>query len=264
LAICLAVFTSWNNDRAVTYRKLNDIRGLIGTAVNVQAMVFGNMGETSGTGVCFSRDPSTGDNKFYGEYLMNAQGEDVVAGIRTPQNVEEMGAWRSDIYDQLLDIKRILEDHYREMQDIEYTIERGTLFLLQTRTGKRTGLAAVKIAVDMVVEGRITQKEALLRIPANDLNQLLLPTFDPNAERDVLTVGLPASPGASFGKPAFSADEAVERSENGESVLLVRKETSPEDVSGMHVAAGILTSTGGMTSHAAVRWRSTRKTELSA
>ncbi len=247
-----AVFKSWNIPRAVRYREINEITGLLGTAVNVQTMVFGNMGEDSGTGVAFTRDPSGGENEFYGEFLINAQGEDVVAGIRTPQNVSEMVKWRPDIYEQLLEVKSTLEDHYREMQDIEYTIEKGKLYLLQTRTGKRTGRAAVKIAVDMVVEGRITQKEALLRVPANDLNQLLLPTFDASAERDVLTVGLPASPGAAFGKVAFTADEAVDRTHEGETVILVRKDTSPEDVSGMHAAAGILTSTGGMTSHAAV------------
>jgi pyruvate,orthophosphate dikinase len=247
-----AVFKSWNIPRAVRYRQINEITGLLGTAVNVQTMVFGNMGEDSGTGVAFTRDPSTGQDKFYGEFLVNAQGEDVVAGIRTPQHVDEMVNWRADLYEQLLEVKDILENHYRDMQDIEYTIERGKLFLLQTRTAKRTGLSAVKIAVDMVTEGRITEKEALLRVPANDLNQLLLPTFDPKAERDILTKGLPASPGAASGMLAFSADEAVDRSHAGESVLLVRKETSPEDVSGMHAAAGILTSTGGMTSHAAV------------
>lgn len=247
-----AVFDSWNIPRAIRYREINEITGLKGTAVNVQTMVFGNMGEDSGTGVAFTRNPSTGTNEFYGEFLINAQGEDVVAGIRTPKNVDEMMDWRNDIYEQLLEIKRILENHYREMQDIEFTIERGTLYLLQTRTGKRTGEAAVKIAVDLFVEGRISKKDALLRIPANDLTQLLLPTFDPQAARDVLTIGLPASPGAVSGKLAFTADEAVERSEHGESIILVRKETSPEDISGMHAAAGILTSTGGMTSHAAV------------
>ncbi|MCB1850877.1 MAG: pyruvate, phosphate dikinase, partial [Gammaproteobacteria bacterium] len=215
-------------------------------------MVFGNMGQDSGTGVAFTRNPSTGLNEFYGEFLVNAQGEDVVAGIRTPQPVEEMVTWRPDIHAQLLEIKQILENHYREMQDIEYTIERGKLFLLQTRTGKRTGPAAVKIAVDMVMEGRITEKEALLRVPANDLNQLLLPTFAPEAERDTLTRGLPASPGAASGRLSFTAEDAVDRAHAGEAVLLVRKETSPEDVSGMHSAEGILTSTGGMTSHAAV------------
>jgi len=247
-----AVFKSWNIPRAVRYREINEITGLLGTAVNVQTMVFGNMGEDSGTGVAFTRDPSTGENTFYGEFLVNAQGEDVVAGIRTPRPVGEMSGWKADIYEQLLDTKRILENHYREMQDIEFTIERGILNLLQTRTGKRTGLAAVKVAVDMAREGHITEKEALLRVPAADLNQLLLPTFDPKASRDVLTTGLPASPGASSGMLAFTAEEAVERTHAGESVLLIRKETSPEDISGMHAAAGILTSTGGMTSHAAV------------
>jgi len=247
-----AVFKSWNIPRAVRYREINEITGLLGTAVNVQTMVFGNMGEDSGTGVAFTRDPSTGENTFYGEFLVNAQGEDVVAGIRTPRPVSEMSGWKADIYEQLLDTKRILENHYREMQDIEFTIERGVLNLLQTRTGKRTGVAAVKVAVDMACEGHLTEKEALLRVPAADLNQLLLPTFDPKASRDVLTTGLPASPGASSGMLAFTADEAVERTQAGESVLLIRKETSPEDISGMHAAAGILTSTGGMTSHAAV------------
>ena len=247
-----AVFQSWNTPRAKRYREINEITGLLGTAVNIQTMVFGNMGEDSGTGVAFTRNPSTGLNEFYGEFLINAQGEDVVAGIRTPKNISEMSDWKVEIYEQLIETKRILEDHYREMQDIEFTIEHGKLYILQTRTGKRTGLAAVKIAADMFTEGHITRGDALVRIPANDLTQLLLPTFDADAERDVLTVGLPASPGASSGKLAFSADEAVERSEHGEAVLLVRKETSPEDVSGMHAAAGILTSTGGMTSHAAV------------
>jgi pyruvate,orthophosphate dikinase len=247
-----AVFKSWNIPRAVRYREINEISGLLGTAVNVQTMVFGNMGEDSGTGVAFTRNPSTGENTFYGEFLVNAQGEDVVAGIRTPRAVVEMTEWRADIYEQLLDVKRILEDHYGEMEDIEFTIERGTLSLLQTRTGKRTGLAAVKIAVDMAQEGHITEKEALLRVPAADLNQLLLPTFDPAADRDVLTTGLPASPGAASGMLSFSADEAVDRTQKGETVLLARKETSPEDISGMHAASGILTSTGGMTSHAAV------------
>ena len=247
-----AVFKSWNIPRAIRYRQINEITGLLGTAVNVQTMVFGNMGEDSGTGVAFTRNPATGENKFYGEFLINAQGEDVVAGIRTPQPVEEMVSWRGDIYQQLLEVKDILENHYREMEDFEFTVERGQLYILQTRTGKRTGVAAVKIAVDMVMESRITEKEALLRVPANDLNQLLLPTFDLNTERDVVTKGLPASPGAAFGKLAFSADEVVDRVHAGETVLLVRKETSPEDVSGMHAAAGILTSTGGMTSHAAV------------
>ena len=247
-----AVFKSWNIPRAISYREINEITGLLGTAVNIQTMVFGNMGDDSGTGVAFTRNPSTGLNEFYGEFLINAQGEDVVAGIRTPKNINEMSKWNSGIYDQLIEMKRILEDHYREMQDIEFTIEHDKLYILQTRTGKRTGLAAVKIAADMFLEGHITRGDALVRIPANDLTQLLLPTFDPEAERDILTVGLPASPGATSGKLAFTAEETVERTQNGEAVLLVRKETSPEDVSGMHVAAGILTSTGGMTSHAAV------------
>ncbi|MGC1953462.1 MAG: pyruvate, phosphate dikinase, partial [Gammaproteobacteria bacterium] len=247
-----AVFKSWNIPRAVKYRQIHEITGLLGTAVNVQTMAFGNMGEDSGTGVAFTRNPATGENKFYGEFLVNAQGEDVVAGIRTPQPVEEMQAWRPEIYEQLLKNKDTLEHHYQEMEDFEFTIERGTLYMLQTRTGKRTGFAAVKIAVDMVREGLIDKALAVQRVPPNDLNQLLLPTFDPQAQREVLAKGLPASPGAASGKLAFTASEAVQRSEKGEKVLLVRKETSPEDVSGMHLAAGILTSTGGMTSHAAV------------
>ena len=249
-----AVFKSWNADRAISYRRLSGISGLTGTAVNVQTMVFGNMGDTSGTGVAFTRNPSTGQNKFYGEFLINAQGEDVVAGIRTPKPVAEMTKWNKKVHDQLLKIKTKLEKHYREMQDIEFTIEEGKLYMLQTRSGKRTGAAAVKIACDMVREKLINEKQAILRIPAGDLTQLLLPSFDPVAKgvADVLTRGLPASPGASVGRPAFTADEAVERAHQGEKVILVRKETSPEDVDGMHSAAGILTSTGGMTSHAAV------------
>lgn len=247
-----AVFKSWNIPRAIKYRQIHEITGLLGTAVNVQTMVFGNMGEDSGTGVAFTRDPATGKNEFYGEFLVNAQGEDVVAGIRTPRPVKEMKRWRPELYEQLLKVKDILEHHYREMQDLEFTIERGKLFILQTRTGKRTATAALKIAVDMVKEDLIDHRTAVLRVPPNDLNQLLLPTFDPKAHRDILTKGLPASPGAAYGRLAFRAEEAVERGEAGEKVLLVRKETSPEDVAGMHVAAGILTSTGGMTSHAAV------------
>ncbi len=249
-----AVFKSWNIHRAIRYRQINGITGLHGTAVNVQTMVFGNMGDDCGTGVAFTRDPSTGQNKFYGEFLINAQGEDVVAGIRTPQPVSEMPKWNRKIHKELLGIKDILENHYHDMQDIEFTIEKEILFMLQTRTGQRTGAAALKIAVDMVKEKRITETEALNRIPANDLTQLLLPSFDPKAKKaaTALTVGLPASPGAAFGKPAFTAEEAVARSAAGEKVILVRKETSPEDVDGMHTAAGILTSTGGMTSHAAV------------
>ncbi len=212
------------------------------------------MGDDSGTGVGFTRNPSTGENKFFGEFLVNAQGEDVVAGIRTPQPVAEMSKWNREVYEQLLEIKTVLENHYRDMQDIEFTIERGELFMLQTRTGKRTGAAAVKIACDMVDEKLVEEKVAVQRIPANDLTQLLLPSFDPKAKAKatVLATGLPASPGAAVGKLAFTAEEAVARTAAGESVLLVRKETSPEDVDGMHSAAGILTSTGGMTSHAAV------------
>lgn len=249
-----AVFKSWNTPRAISYRHKDGIRGLLGTAVNVQAMVYGNMGDESGTGVAFTRNPSTGENKFYGEFLINAQGEDVVAGIRTPLPVDEMPKWNKAVHKRLLQIKTILEKHYKDMQDIEFTIENGNLFMLQTRTGKRTGAAALKIACDMVREKLINEKTAILRIPPNDLTQLLLPSFDPAAKTkaDVLTRGLPASPGAAVGKLAFTADEAVRRTEDGENVLLVRKETSPEDVDGMHCAAGILTSTGGMTSHAAV------------
>ncbi len=249
-----AVFASWMTARAVRYREVENIRGLLGTAVNVQSMVYGNMGADSGTGVAFTRDPSTGENRFYGEFLVNAQGEDVVAGIRTPQPVEEMKKWNKRVYNQLLGIKKTLEDHYRDVQDIEFTIERGKLFMLQTRAGKRTGAAAVKIACDLVREKLIDEKTALKRIPAADLTQLLLPSFSPKAKNkaEVLANGLPASPGAAVGKLAFTADEAVERTQNGEKVLLVRKETSPEDIDGMHSAAGILTSTGGMTSHAAV------------
>jgi pyruvate,orthophosphate dikinase len=249
-----AVFNSWMQPRAVKYRQVEGITGLLGTGINVQTMVFGNMGDDSGTGVGFTRDPSTGENVFYGEFLINAQGEDVVAGIRTPKPVAEMPKWNREVFEQLLVIKKKLERHYRDVQDIEFTIQRGTLFMLQTRTGKRTGPAAVKIACDMVDERLIAEKVGVQRIPAADLIQLLLPSFKPKAKKaaDVLTVGLPASPGAAVGKPAFTAEEAVERADAGEQVLLVRKETSPEDIDGMHRAAGILTSTGGMTSHAAV------------
>ena len=249
-----AVIAGWNTPRAVRYREVERIHGVVGTAVNVQSMVYGNMGDDSGSGVGFTRNPATGKNEFYGEYLVNAQGEDVVAGIRTPLPIKQMSSWNRRIYRQLLEVKATLEGHYRDVQDIEFTIERGVLFILQTRTGKRTGAAAVKIACDMVKEGLIDKQTALLRLRADDLTQLLLPSFDPSAKRkaNLLTVGLAASPGAAVGKLAFSAEEAVERSGNGESVLLVRTETSPEDVDGMHRAAGMLTSTGGMTSHAAV------------
>jgi pyruvate,orthophosphate dikinase len=249
-----AVFKSWMQPRAVKYRQVENITGLLGTAVNVQSMVFGNMGDDSGTGVAFTRNPSTGENKFYGEFLVNAQGEDVVAGIRTPLPVDQMPKWNKQVYQQLLEIKKILENHYRDVQDIEFTIERKKLYMLQTRTGKRTGTAAVRIACDLVKEKLIDEVTAVKRIPAGDLTQLLLPSFDPAKKKtaEVLTVGLPASPGAAVGVLAFSAQEAVERTNDGEKVLLVRKETNPEDIEGMHLAAGILTSTGGMTSHAAV------------
>jgi pyruvate,orthophosphate dikinase len=255
-----AVFGSWNADRAISYRRIEAAKGntiianLIGTAVNVQAMVYGNMGDDSGTGVGFTRDPNTGTNKFYGEFLINAQGEDVVAGIRTPQPVAEMGKWDKAAHKELMDIKKKLEDHYKEMQDIEFTIEKGKLFMLQTRTGKRNGIAAVKIACDMVKEKLITEKEAVLRVPASDLTHCLLPSFKPTARNaaDVLCRGLNASPGAAVGKLAFTANDARARFEAGENVILVRRETSPEDVEGMSAAVGILTSTGGATSHAAV------------
>ena len=247
-----AVFRSWNAPRARAYRKLRDVRGLIGTAVSIQSMVFGNMGNDSGTGVAFTRDPATGENKVYGEFLINAQGEDVVAGIRTPQSLAKMEQWRPEIYAQLRKVKRILEAHYKDMQDIEFTIEKGKLFMLQTRVGHRAGAAAIKIAVDLVKEKRISQRTALLRVPANDLNQVLLPSFDRKARRTVLTTGLPASPGAASGHPVFTADEAVRQAEEGRAVILVRRETSPEDIHGMHAAEAILTSTGGSTSHAAV------------
>ncbi|TVQ55977.1 MAG: pyruvate, phosphate dikinase [Phycisphaerales bacterium] len=249
-----AVFKSWNSDKAITYRRVEEITGLAGTAVNVQTMVFGNMGDDSGTGVAFTRNPSTGKNEFYGEFLINAQGEDVVAGIRTPKPVRELKKWNKKVYAQLLEIKDRLEAHYKNMQDIEFTIENTKLYMLQTRTGKRTGAAAVRIAVEMVKEKLITRNEALHRVPANDLTQVLLPSFSPQDKKsaEIIAEGLPASPGAATGKLAFTAEEAVDRTRDGEKVLLVRKETSPEDVDGMHHAAGILTSTGGMTSHAAV------------
>jgi pyruvate, orthophosphate dikinase len=249
-----AVFKSWMTNKAVKYREIENIRGLLGTAVNCQSMVYGNMGSDSGTGVAFTRNPNTGENKFFGEFLVNAQGEDVVAGIRTPQPTEEMSKWNAPVYNQLMEIKDTLEHHYREMQDIEFTIEKGTLYMLQTRTGKRTGGAAVRIACDLVHEGLIDEKTAVLKVPAGDLTQLLLPSFDSAAwaKAEKIARGLPASPGAAVGKLAFTAEDAKERATKGERVILIRKETSPEDVDGMHAAAGILTSTGGMTSHAAV------------
>lgn len=248
-----AVFSSWNNDRANTYRKLNNITGLHGTAVNVQAMVFGNMGNTSGTGVAFTRNPSTGEKEFYGEFLMNAQGEDVVAGIRTPQKLTQLKEVMPEIFKQLDEVRLKLENHYRDMQDIEFTIQEGRLYMLQTRNGKRTAKAAIKIVVDLVSEGLITRNEALLRIDANALKQMLHPDIDPKAVVNIIAKGLPASPGAASGKVVFTADDAEQwKFERDEKVILVRKETSPEDIHGMHAAEGILTSTGGMTSHAAV------------
>jgi pyruvate, orthophosphate dikinase len=247
-----AVFKSWMGDRAIRYRQLNDIRGLRGTAVNVQSMVYGNMGDDCATGVAFTRNPSTGENKFYGEFLVNAQGEDVVAGIRTPIPCDQMGEWSQKSWKELLAIKKTLEKRYKEVQDFEFTIERGKLYMLQTRTGKRTAAAAVKIAADMVKEKLIDKKTAVLRVDPASLDQLLHPGFDPAAIRTVLARGLPASPGAAVGKIAFTAIEAEERVRNGEQIVLVRRETEPADIGGMHVSEGILTSTGGMTSHAAV------------
>ena len=249
-----AVFGSWNNPRAVRYREINEIRGLLGTAVNVQTMVYGNMGEDSGTGVAFTRDPATGENKFYGEFLMNAQGEDVVAGIRTPQSIQKLKDIMPEAYDQLVEIRHKLEEHYKNMQDIEFTIEKKTLYMLQTRNGKRTGPAAVQIAMDMMDEGVLTEEEAIGRVPAADLDQLLHPRFDEEEEKkaDKLGEGLPASPGAATGKVVFTADDAEKANERGEAAILCRIETSPDDVGGMHAAKGILTSRGGMTSHAAV------------
>lgn len=250
-----AVFGSWDNERAILYRKLNDVpKEVVGTAVNVQTMVFGNKGDTSGTGVCFSRNPSTGENYFYGEYLMNAQGEDVVAGIRTPQSMQTLAKQNPPVYKQLDAIKTKLEEHYKDMQDMEFTIEEGKLFLLQTRNGKRTAAAAVKIAMDMVKEKLIDEKEPLMRVAPAQLDQLLHKQLDPAEKKKakVLAKGLPASPGAAVGKVVFDAKEAHELNEDGQKVVLVRVETSPEDLIGMNASQGILTARGGMTSHAAV------------
>ena len=255
-----AVFRSWMNPRAKTYRRLHDIPDDWGTAVNVQAMVFGNMGETSATGVCFTRDPSTGENVLYGEYLINAQGEDVVAGIRTPQPMSRGGGTGElsmqealpAAYAQLERVRSTLERHYRDMQDIEFTVQNEFLYVLQTRSGKRTAAAALRIAVEMVGEGLIERRDAVSRIGAASLEQLLHPMLDPQAKRTLLSKGLPASPGAACGKLVFTADEAERRASGGESVILVRAETSPEDIGGMHAARGVLTTRGGMTSHAAV------------
>lgn len=248
-----AVFNSWNNERAIAYRKIQNIPDHIGTAVNVQAMVFGNKGETSGTGVAFTRNPSTGEKKFYGEFLMNAQGEDVVAGIRTPQKIEHLRNVMPEVYNQLIEIKDRLENHYRDMQDIEFTIEDGKLYFLQTRTGKRTAHAALRVAVEMVEEGLISKEEAVLRQDPNMLNTLLHPSIDTSHSYEAVAKGLPASPGAACGVVVFESEDAVEKSENEDAkVILVRRETSPEDIQGMHASEGVLTSTGGMTSHAAV------------
>lgn len=259
-----AVFKSWQTARAVAYRRIHEIPESWGTAVNVQSMVFGNMGEDCATGVAFTRDPSTGENYFYGEYLINAQGEDVVAGIRTPQSLSLRGREKDggvlpsmeetmpEVFKQLSEVRHTLEKHYRDMQDIEFTVQQGRLYMLQTRAGKRTTAAALRIAVDMVKENLISKEEGLLRIEPQSLDQLLHPTLDPMAHKHVVTRGLPASPGAACGKVVFSADEAEQMASDGEKVILCRTETSPEDIHGMHAAAGILTSRGGMTSHAAV------------
>lgn len=248
----IAVFNSWNNPRAVYYRKMNKLKGMLGTAVNIQAMVFGNLGNDSGTGVAFTRDPATGEKRFFGEYLMNAQGEDVVAGIRTPLPISHLKKENPRVYSELEAIYKRVEKHYRDMQDMEFTIEGGKLFLLQTRNGKRTAKAAVRIAVELVKEKMITEKEAVLRIDAYALDQLLHPTLDPKAKKVVIAKGLPASPGAACGAVVFTADEAEKQGKAGKAVILVRKETSPEDIHGMNQAKGILTARGGMTSHAAV------------
>ncbi|MGB9749327.1 MAG: pyruvate, phosphate dikinase [Caldisericia bacterium] len=247
-----AVFKSWNNKRAIEYRRIYKIPETLGTAVNIQMMVFGNAGFDSGTGVGFTRDPATGENKLYGEYLLNAQGEDVVAGIRTPKPIIELKNDIPSAYNELLKIKDILEKHYRDIQDFEFTIEKGKLFMLQTRTGQRTPVAAVKIAVDMVEEGVITKEEAVMRVDPHQIELLLHPMIDSKANIKVIAKGLPASPGAAFGKVVFDTDEAALRGNNGEEILLVRPETTPEDIHGMVAAKGILTARGGMTSHAAV------------
>jgi len=254
-----AVFDSWNTKRAQSYRRIHDIPDDLGTAVNIQAMVFGNMGETSGTGVAFTRNPSTGENQFYGEFLMNAQGEDVVAGIRTPENIDKLAIVMPEAYERLTEIYKKLETHYCDMQDIEFTIERGTLYMLQTRTGKRTAASSVRIAVEMVAEGMIDKKTALMRLEPDKIDQLMHPTLEEGHGKPVIGKGLPASPGAASGKAVFESRRAVELAKKGEKVILVRKETSPDDIDGMHSAQGILTSTGGMTSHAAVVARGMNK-----
>ena len=249
-----AVVRSWDNPRDIVYRRMNDIPGDWGTAVNVQAMVFGNMGDTSGTGVAFTRNPSTGAKGIFGEYLINAQGEDVVAGVRTPQPISRLAEDMPECYAQFMELAMKLENHYRDMQDMEFTIQEGKLYFLQTRNGKRTAQAALQIACDLVDEGKITPQEAVLRIEAKSLDQLLHPTFDPEALKsgEVIGSALPASPGAAAGRVYFTADEAKMAHMRGDRVILVRLETSPEDIEGMHASEGILTVRGGMTSHAAV------------
>lgn len=247
-----AVFRSWGNPRAIVYRQLNKIPDDLGTAVNVQSMVYGNMGNTSGTGVAFTRNPSTGEKKLYGEYLINAQGEDVVAGIRTPQPISKLSEDLPEVYEHFVKVANLLEQHYKDMQDIEFTIENGKLYMLQTRNGKRTTAAAMRAAVEMVKEGLIDKETALTRIDAQQIDQLLHPSIDPNAKLEVVAQGLPASPGAACGKILFDANEAEERGKKGEKVLMVRTETTPDDIHGIIMAQGILTSRGGMTSHAAV------------
>ena len=249
-----AVFNSWMGNKAQEYRRIERISGLRGTAVNVQAMVFGNMGDTSGTGVAFTRDPNTGEDLFYGDYLVNAQGEDVVAGIRTPEPIAELSKYNAKVYEQLCGIRANLEKHYREMQDIEFTVQEGTLYMLQTRSGKRTGTAAVRIAVEMVKEGLIDEETAIKRVNAESLNHLLQPQLDPKSKVKPVAQGIAASPGAACGMIVLSAEAAVEHAAKfpNDPIMLVRKETSPEDVAGMHLAKGILTSTGGKASHAAV------------
>ncbi len=253
-----AVFQSWMVKKAITYRKLNNIPGDWGTAVNVQTMVFGNAGDDCATGVCFSRDPSTGENVFYGEYLINAQGEDVVAGIRTPQPMASIGKGNSleelmpNLYKELVDAKNNLEQHYKDMQDMEFTIQHGKLWMLQCRNGKRTATAAVRMAVEMVEEGMLNKEEAIMRVGADQLDQLLHPMLDPKAKKNVIATGLPASPGAAVGRAVFNAEDAEEWAAKGEKVILIRNETSPEDIGGMHAAQGVITARGGMTSHAAV------------
>src|SRR5438046_6022873 len=250
-----AVFRSWQNDRAKHYRRINNIDDMLGTAVNVQAMVFGNLGETSGTGVGFTRNPAIGTKEFYGEFLINAQGEDVVSGVRTPVHISQLEKIMPDVYRQLHQITTRLEKHYRDMQDFEFTIQDGKLYMLQTRNGKRTGIAAVRVALQMVDEGLISKEEAIFRVEPNQLYDFLVPRLDEkNAKVEVLATGLPASPGAAVGQIVFTADEAVVKAghHRNNPVILVRAETPPEDIHGMEVAVGILTSRGGMTSHAAV------------